>query len=207
LDEKGVILLTGYEAFGEFEVNPSIAACNRLEGKTFDGYRVVVEEIPMRFQEVRGVIEGHLERYRPAAVVCTGVSGAGASIAVERVAINVFDERGRNVMGKVSPDQLLREGGPAAYFTTLPFREILAALKEAKIPAALSNSAGTVGCNQIFYHLMDYLAREGIDIPAGFVHVPRLPEQALRKRTPSMSLELSARALEIVVGAIAAKLS
>ena len=29
MDEKGVILLTGYEAFGEFEVNPSIAACNR----------------------------------------------------------------------------------------------------------------------------------------------------------------------------------
>jgi len=106
----------------------------------------------------------------------------------------------------VSPDQPLREGGPAAYFTTLPFREILAALKEAKIPAALSNSAGTVGCNQIFYHLMDYLAREEIDIPAGFVHVPRLPEQALGKRMPSMSLDLSARALEIVVEAIAEKL-
>jgi len=206
MGEKGVILLTGYEAFGEFEVNPSITACKRLKGKTFNGYRVVVEEIPMRFQEVRGVIEDHLVKYRPAAVVCTGVSGAGASIAVERIAINVFDARGRNVMEKVSPDQPLREGGPAAYFTTLPFREILAALKEAKIPAVLSNSAGTVGCNQIFYNLMDYLAREKIDIPAGFVHVPRLLEQALGKRMPSMTIELIVMALEVVVEMISASL-
>ena len=206
MSDGGVVLLTGYEAFGEFDVNPSIAACRRHEGKTFNGYRVVVEEIPMRYLVVRGIIEGHLERYRPAAVVCTGVSGAGAGIAVERVAINVFDSGGRNVMGEASPDQPLREGGPAAYFTTLPFREILAALKEAKIPAVLSNSAGTVGCNQIFYHLMDHIAREGLEIPAGFVHVPRLPEQALGERTPSMSLDLSARALEVVVDTITAGL-
>ena len=203
---KGRILLTGYEAFGDFRVNPSIAACERLEGKVINGYEVVVEEIPMRFRDVRGAIEGHLESHKPSAVVCTGVSGAGARISVERVAVNVFDSRGRNVMGEVPQDTPLREGGPVAYFATLPIRKVLMALKEAKIPAALSNSAGADGCNQIFYHLMDYLAREGVDIPAGFVHVPRLPEQALDARMPSMALDFSARALEVVVGVVSEEL-
>ena len=45
MDSKGIILLTGYEAFGDFKVNPSIAACMRLDGRTFNGYKVVVELI------------------------------------------------------------------------------------------------------------------------------------------------------------------
>ncbi len=201
MEAKGNILLTGYEAFGDFKVNPSIAACERLEGRVFKGFKVVVEEIPMRFDDVRNIIEGHMERHKPVAVVFTGVTGAGAQIAVERVAINVFSARER-IMGTDSLDRPLREGGPVAYFTKLPFRLLLERLKEAKIPSILSNSAGTVGCNQIFYYLMDYLAREGIDIPAGFIHIPRLPEQALGFRAPSMTLNLSARAMEVVVEAI-----
>ncbi len=67
------------------------------------------------------------------------------------------------------------------------------------IPALISNSAGTFGCNLIFYQLMDYLDRESINIPAGFIHVPRLPEQALDGKTPSMALDFTAHALDVVV--------
>lgn len=75
--------------FGDFKVNPSIAACMRLNNKTYNGYRVVVEEIPMRFGEVKDEIEGHVGKYKPAAVLSTGVSSEGACIKLERVAINV----------------------------------------------------------------------------------------------------------------------
>jgi pyroglutamyl-peptidase len=196
---KGVILLTGYEPFAEIKVNPSIESCRRLQGLTFNGYEVVVEEIPMRYQEVRGIIEGHIARHRPAAAISTGIHSRAPRIHVERVAINMGSSEGPPNFGYTRLDQPLKPEGPVAYFTTLPYRELLAALREAKVPAALSNSAGTVGCNQIFYHLMDYLAREGVDIPAGFIHIPRLPEQALDTPFPSMSLDLSARAMEVVV--------
>jgi len=205
MSSKGTILLTGYEAFGDFEVNPSIAACMELEGRVFNGYVVAVEEITMRFSGVKEAIEGALERYRPSAVVCTGVSGAGAVIAVERVAINMFSA-GSGVMGREAQDAAIREDGPVGYFTTLPYRRILEALREKGVPSRLSNSAGTVGCNLVFYYLMDHLAREGLDILAGFVHVPRLPEQALDGRSPSMSLELSVRALEVVLDVLSSGL-
>lgn len=206
MEIKGVILLTGYEPFAEIKVNPSIEACRRLQGRVFNGYEVVVEEIPMRYQEVRGIIEGHIARHRPAAVISTGIHSRAPRIHVERVAINVGSSEGRPNYGYTRLDQPLNPEGPAAYFTTLPYRPLLDALGEAKIPAALSNSAGTVGCNQIFYHLMDYLARMGIEIPGGFIHVPRLPEQALDAALPSMSLDLSARALEVVVETLAGRL-
>lgn len=200
-----LVLLTGFEPFGSSDVNPSILACRKLEGETFNGFKVVVEEIPLRFHEIREAIEGHLKKYRPSAVVCTGQSG-GPALAIERVAINVASARSPYNCGQKPQDETLNEDGPVAYFTKLPFRELLGALKEAKIPAVLSNSAGTYGCNQIFYHLMDYLAAEGSDIPAGFIHVPRLPEQALESRMPSMTLDLIVRALEVVVNHLSKEL-
>ncbi len=203
--EKGKILLTGFEPFGGSDVNPSIMACRRLEGETFNGHEVVVEEIPLIFHGIRGIIEGYIEKHKPAAVVCTG-QGGGPAISIERVAINVGSARDPYNCGYQPVDEPLNEEGPAAYFTKLPFRDLLAALKEAKIPAALSNSAGTYGCNQVFYHLMDYLAREDIDILAGFIHVPRLPEQVLEQRTPSMTIELITKALEVVVDVISKEL-
>jgi pyrrolidone-carboxylate peptidase len=53
---------------------------------------------------------------------------------------------------------------------------------------------------------MDYLAREDIDIPTGFIHVPSLPAQVIEKKMPSMTVELIAAALEVVVGIASAQL-
>ncbi|UCD44820.1 MAG: pyroglutamyl-peptidase I [Candidatus Bathyarchaeota archaeon] len=205
MDEK-VILLTGFEPFGGNEVNPSIQACRELEGKTYNGYRALVEETPLRYHEIKGLIEGHIERYKPAAVICTG-QGGGGGLSVERVAINVASARMRYNCGYKPIDEPLNSDGPVAYWTKLPFRELLVALKEAGIPSRLSNSAGTFGCNQIFYHLMDCLARERLDVPAGFIHVPMLPEQVLEKRNAtSMSLDLIAKGLAVVVEEISKQL-
>ena len=162
-------------------------------------YRVVVEEITMDFTKVQEVIEGHIENYKPSAIICTGVSGAGSGLAVERIAVNVSTALPPRWEGDEETDKPLREEGPVGYFTTLPYRKLLEALKDAKIPSALSGTAGTVGCNQIFYHTMDYLARNNIDIPAGFIHIPRLPEQAVDGRRASMDVKTSARGLEAVV--------
>jgi pyroglutamyl-peptidase len=205
MGEKGKILLTGFEPFGGSTVNPSISACKKLLGKQIGGFEIVVEEIPLIFKEIRGSVEGHIERHKPTAVICTGQSGRG-SISLERVAINVANARIPYNCGKQPVDESLSEEGPAAYFSALPLRDILGALKEAGVPSAISNSAGTFGCNQIFYHLMDYRAREGLDIPAGFIHVPSLPEQVVHKETPSMALDLIIKALEVATSTVASKL-
>jgi pyroglutamyl-peptidase len=205
--EKGVILLTGYEPFFDMERNPSLEACRTIEGMVYNGYSVVVEEIPMDYTRIREIIEGHLDHYKPAACVCTGVLSRGAAISVERVAINVGSAEGPSNFGYTQLDQSLNPDGPVAYWTKLPFRALLSELKAAKIPAVLSNSAGTYGCNQIFYHLMDYLVRNSVDIPAGFIHIPRLPEHVLGENTPSMSLETSGRAMEVVVEYLSGTLS
>jgi pyroglutamyl-peptidase len=104
-------------------------------------------------------------------------------------------------------DEPLNGDSPAAYFSALPLREILGAMKEAGIPVTISNSAGTFGCNQIFYHLIDHRFRAGLEIPAGFIHVPPLPEQAVNKEKPSMALDLIVEALKVAASKVASTLT
>lgn len=70
MESKPRILLTGFEPFGKSDVNPSILACRRLEGGEVQGFEVVVEEIPLRFHEIKELVEGHIEKHRPLAVIC-----------------------------------------------------------------------------------------------------------------------------------------
>jgi len=195
---KGKVLLTGFEPFGGSHVNPSIEACRRLEGRAFNGYEVAVEMIPLRYDDVRPELLKGVERHMPSAVVCTGQSGA-ATINLERVAINVADARIPYNCGAQPVDRVIVEGGPVAYLTRLPLRRLLGDLRAAGVPSAISNSAGTFGCNHVFYELMHHLREDGLDIPAGFIHVPPLPEQVADKGTPSMSLETTVKALSIVL--------
>ncbi|MFH2110447.1 MAG: pyroglutamyl-peptidase I [Candidatus Bathyarchaeota archaeon] len=193
---KGKVLLTGFEPFGGSHVNPSIEACRRLEGETVNGHRVMVEMIPLRYDEMRAGLLAAIKKHRPSAIICTGQSGV-ATINLERLAINVADARIPYNCGTQPVDKPIVEDGPVAYWSRLPLRSILKALRDAGIPSVISNSAGTFGCNHVFYELMHHLDEEGLDIPAGFIHVPPLPEQVADKGTPSMSLETTVRALRI----------
>jgi pyroglutamyl-peptidase len=203
---KGKILLTGYEPFLDMKRNPSMEAIRLLDGMEYNGYEVVVEELPMKYAEIRGIISGLIDKYQPATVICTGVSSIATDIPVERVAINVGSADGRVNFGYERLDQILNPDGPTAYWSTLPIREIVEAIKEEGIPAHISNSAGTQGCNLVFYHLMDLIAEKNLGILGGFVHVPRLPENAVGSRNPSMSLLDSAKALKIATDLTASKL-
>lgn len=203
---KGKILLTGYEPFLDMKRNPSMEAIRLLEGMEYNGYEVVVEELPMRYVEIRDIIRSLVDLHQPAAVISTGVSSIATDIPVERVAINVGSADGRVNFGYERLDQTLNPDGPVAYWSTLPVREIVDGINEAGIPSHISNSAGTQGCNLVFYHLMDYIAEMNLGIPGGFIHVPRLPENAVRSRNPSMSLLDSAKAIEIAVNLTASKL-
>lgn len=203
---KGTILLTGYEPFLDFKRNPSLEACKLLEGMDYNGYEVAVEELPMRYKEIQDIIRQLVDKHKPAAIIATGVSSKAPDICVERVAINVGSADGGPNFGYDTLDQVLNPNGPAAYWSTLPIRDIVEAIKKTGIPARVSNSAGTQGCNLVFYHLMDYLAEKELDTPAGFIHVPRLPENAVSIINPSMSLITSARALEEAVSLVASRL-
>jgi pyroglutamyl-peptidase len=182
------ILLTGFEPFGGERVNPAQAVATALHGETLGGHGVVGATLPCEFGASLAALAQAIERCRPALVLALGQAAGRADLSLERIAINVDDARLPDNAGASPSDVPVVPGGPAAYFSTLPIKAIVAALRAAGTPASVSQSAGTYVCNHLFYGLQHRLA--GTSVRSGFMHLPLLPEQAARVLgQPSMPLQ------------------
>jgi pyroglutamyl-peptidase len=171
-----ILLLTGFEPFGGETVNPSWLIASALDGETIGGARVQALQLPTEFRASLRVLRAALRRHTPSVVVALGQAGGRTELSIERIAINVDDARIPDNVGARPIDRPVVRGGPAAYFSTLPVKAIVAALAARGVPAGVSQTAGTFVCNHVFYGLQHALA--GTRVRSGFVHVPYLPEQA-----------------------------
>jgi len=186
------VLVTGFEPFDGASMNPSWAAVSTMDG-------VDRALLPCTFADSIPALRAAIDRYDPELVLCTGLAGGRIGLSVERVAINVDDARIPDNAGAQPIDEPIVPDGPAAYFSTLPIKACVAAVRDAGIPAAVSQTAGTFVCNHVFYGLAHLIAAERPGLRGGFVHVPYAPEQVTDASTASMPVPLIARGLSVVV--------
>lgn len=189
------VLITGFEAFGNDAVNPTLEAIKLLQGQSLNGGMIVTCKVPVvRYKSIATVIAA-IEAEQPDVVITLGQATGRSAITPERVAINIDDFRIADNEGQQVIDQSVVENGPAAYFSSLPIKAIVNQIRLAGIPAQVSNSAGTFVCNHLFYGVQHYL--QGRAIKHGFIHVPSLPSQATSGNEPTMALSLIVQALVI----------
>ena len=202
------LLITGFQPFDGESVNPALEVAKGLQGKTINGYEVIAREIPVvRFEALKAV-QAAIEELQPDAVITIGQAGGRPDITVERVGINIDDFRIPDNKGNQPIDEPVVIGGPVAYWATLPIKKMVANVKAQGIPASVSNSAGTYVCNHLLYGLLHYLTTQGkTAIPAGFIHIPYLPEQmAVRSgkdaQIATMSLDTLLKGFEAMIAAL-----
>jgi pyroglutamyl-peptidase len=191
------VLLTGFEPFGGETVNPSQEIARQLNGTVVCGHRVVGVLLPCVFGAALTELRRQLRAADPVLVVCVGQAGGRAEVTPERVAINVDDARIPDNAGRQPVDRPVVGGGPAAYWSTLPIKAVVQALRRRGIPAAVSQTAGTFVCNHVFYGLMHELRRRRA-VRGGFIHVPFLPEQA-KAGQPSLPFETMVDAVTVAL--------
>jgi pyroglutamyl-peptidase len=193
-------LITGFAPFDGEAINPSLEIAGALHGKVIAKHRIVGAELPTEFARSLPALATLIEKHRPVLVIALGQAGGRSEISLERVAINLIDARIADNAGAQPIDAAVVESAPAAYFSSLPLKAMLLRLHDAGIPAALSHSAGTFVCNQVFFGLAHVLATKYPNTRGGFIHVPYLPQQAAKFATaPSMALATMIDALRIAV--------
>jgi pyroglutamyl-peptidase len=198
---EGGVLVTGFEPFGGEEVNPSWEICGRLPA-AIGRARVRTLHVPTQFRRAIEIVAGAIVEHEPRLVILLGQAGGRACLSVERVAINVDDARIPDNAGSQPVDEPVAPAGPAAYFATVPVKAMAAAIREAGVPAEVSNSAGTFVCNHLFYGVLHFMASSGRPARTGFIHVPWLDSQAVaRPGEPAMALATMARGVEAAIAA------
>jgi pyroglutamyl-peptidase len=199
------ILLTGFEPFDDSPSNPSEQVVHALASEGVLGVQIETAVLPVDLRLGPAALLNAVKACEPDVIICLGQASRRAVISIERVAVNLLDFRIPDNAGNQVEDQLVEAEGPAAYFTTLPVRTIYDTLIEHGIPAELSLSAGTYLCNQVIYTLLHFLRTRDLVIPAGFIHLPALPEQAAQMKgsVPSMSLETMVQGIRFAIQVIA----
>ena len=196
------ILVTGFDPFGGEKVNPALEAVKSLPS-VIHGAEIRWVEIPTVFYKSAEVLEAEIVRYQPDVVLCIGQAGGRASLTPERVAINQDDARIPDNQGNQPIDTPIRLDGEAAYFSTLPIKAMVQAIKEVGLPATVSNTAGTFVCNHLMYQALYLADKKFSHMRAGFMHIPYMTEQVINKpNTASMNLADIVKGIEAAIGAI-----
>ena len=189
------ILLTGFDPFGGETVNPAWEAVSRLNDRIGD-YRIDRLMVPTVFGKAGETVLRACEKASFDVVICVGQAGGRSGVTPEMVAINLRHAGICDNAGAAPQDEPVVNGGPAAYFSTLPVRRMVRRMAEEGIASSVSYSAGTFVCNDLMYTVLNHFAET--NVRAGFIHVPFLPEQA-KNGAPSMPLSEITRALTLSI--------
>lgn len=205
---KMKILLTAFDPFGGEPINPAQEAVHGV-AEEICGANIVKLTVPTVFARAIGVVTEAISAEKPDAILLIGQAGGRSAITPERVAINISDARIPDNEGHTPIDEPVRPDGPAAYFSTLPIKKIIEAIRAEGLPASVSNTAGTFVCNHLMFGVLDYLAAEMPNTIGGFMHVPFAPEQTAKQAlpAPSMSLADITKGIEAALRAIIGHLS
>ena len=199
------ILLTGFEPNDDglnaseilirsLKTNPTPEIVDALDSLRF-------EVMPGNTNQLEISLHKLFQQHSPDICILTGQSDRN-KITIERIATNIRNFRTPDRAGHVPKHQKICENGPAAYWTTLNNLDSLVSVLESNnIPAAISNYGGTHLCNQILYLALHFASTRSLNMPAGFIHIPVLPEQVIKERPlfPFMPLEMTRQALSLII--------
>ena len=188
-----MILLTGFEPFGKATLNPSGEIIKQISGEN-----IVTAILPVAYTPSAERLLQLIAEHNPDVVISLGQAEGRTQITPERIAINLDDARLADNQGVIRNDVPIIAGGPVAYESTLPIKDIVKAVNDAGVPAAVSLSAGAFLCNHVFYLAQDYF--KGTNVRSGFVHVPLMDEQGPEfPGLPTMPLDQMVKAIRTML--------
>jgi len=161
------VLVTGFDAFGPWQENSSAAVATALASEP----DIRAEVLPVAYARAEERLTGLLSEVAPRAVLMLGVH-PGDEIRLERVALNLDEQGEADVDGAVRRGERIRGEAPVAYWSTLPLREMAAALDALGLRWSWSSHAGGFLCNHVFYVARHELNERRSADPCGFVHLP-----------------------------------
>ena len=175
------ILVSAFEPFGGARVNASEEVARRSDGVRVPlgdaGETAAIETrlLPVTKGDAEQIVFARLQNNpRPLAYIALGEAGPERVVRLEKVYINWDDFRIPDNGNHQPRDALIIPGAPAAYFTTMDFARMEAALRgETPVPTALSLSAGAFLCNHVAFCVAHFFAENpDLAVPFGFIHVP-----------------------------------
>ena len=199
------ILATGFSAFPRAPVNPTEELMGMLAEAAPDlGPAVELRTLvlPVEYARAPQALAELGTMFAADVAVHFGLADTARGFRLESTARNRSSMLAADAAGLLPVQPRVCEG-PATLRSTLPLREIAAALAAEGLPVQLSSNAGAYLCNHVFYLSRSCAISRFGPAMSGFVHVPFLDDQ-LEAIQPSRAGRLFAMTrADLLKGAIA----
>lgn len=167
------LLLTGFEPFVHFLINPSWIAAQRA-AEAFPS-QVIAHCLPVDHHRSRQALLKLLTEIRPQAVLAMGLA-AGDTFRIERLARK--------------PVEFTTITGRPDHHITMDLDRIASPLARLNVPWRYSDDAGQYVCESTYWTLLQFMAEQNLDIPCGFLHVPADTDTWPAQRTAGVVVEV-----------------
>jgi pyroglutamyl-peptidase len=161
------VLITGFGPFPGVPDNPSSWLAEALAAQD-TAAEPHARVLPTEWQAAM-LLPQLCASLQPHVMIHFGVSQRAKTLRLERYAHNRISPRA-DAKGALPANSLIRSGGPDRLDTQLPVPALAAHLRQRLYPATTSHSAGNYLCNFLYYHSLEWAARN--DRLALFVHIP-----------------------------------
>lgn len=176
-------MITGFDAFGKYDANPSQRIAELLPEEFEIPRTNIVVKIdklvaPTCCKESWKLISKQLARNEYSSLIMVGLSGGRGTISLERFALNIRDYGIPDNNGHKYDGLPIYKGEAEALKTNLPLTDLRKVLRAKKFPTDTSNFAGSFICNEVFYQGLRYQQKTGALNSVLFVHVPQTKDFA-----------------------------
>lgn len=178
------ILITGFGPFPGAPYNPTerlVRALGSVRRPALRDVTIVTHVFPVSYAAVDRDLPTLLAKHKPDAVLMFGLAARTRYIRIETRARNALALMPDATSASLRRSQIVR-GAPAALPLPAPVRHLLAAARQARLPAALSPDAGRYLCNYLCWRAAEAAGKPGGPRAAAFVHVPLTARGAQARR-------------------------
>lgn len=192
------LLITGFDPFGHYQINPSWEVVKALPDKigTFSLTKLMLPNI--YGLETRMLLE-KAQEIEPDIILMLGMDSGTTKVHIDTVAINIQDALMEDNMGRRPWNKPIIENGPAAYFATIPAHELVQQLQKEGLHVHLGYSSGGYVCNDVFYSVAHKF--NNTNTKFGFIHIPLLPQMVWDEKEAlplEQSLKIVTRIVELL---------
>lgn len=192
------LLITGFDPFGHYQINPSWEVVKALPDKigTFSLTKLMLPNI--YGLETRMLLE-KAQEIEPDIIIMLGMDSGTTKVHIDTVAINIQDALMEDNMGRRPWNKPIIENGPAAYFATISTHELVQQLQKEGLHVHLGYSSGGYVCNDVFYSVAHKF--NNTNTKFGFIHIPLLPQMVWDEKEAlplEQSLKIVTRIIELL---------
>lgn len=170
------ILVTAFVPFANNEENFSSVVLNKLKNKS----KVIKSFLPVEYIGSVQKIKEIIIKERPDIVLMLGEARSYKLLGFEVIGINEYSERPDNI-NYTPGKRYIVEGAKDGIFSTIDYELFVSALTETNTKFHRSFSAGTYVCNTLLYSTLKFIEDSGLDIKAGFIHIPNPANQDINE--------------------------